>query len=255
MPSALLKAICLQITASLLYNLDIAKKIIFLTEESDALLCHGVPGCIPGGSGSLPAAGAKFKGLLQQHLSFASSGVGTHPRAEEDCLCFFQNKGLSPGLLGALTACLLGSDQLAGLIEEAVFIDLGNPGQHSRAGCCVRRSSRCGRQRRGKMALAFLLAAVLGLLIVKAVLFQLKNLSSPPCIRSWIPWFGAAFQFGKAPLEFIEQARSKVMAVVACLLVGECSGWLPARGKVRGNFDIKFAPFLSHFVTSGAFSG
>ncbi|XP_039551945.1 24-hydroxycholesterol 7-alpha-hydroxylase isoform X2 [Passer montanus] len=59
------------------------------------------------------------------------------------------------------------------------------------------------------MDLAPLLAALLGLLIVKALLFQLGNPSSPPCIRSWIPWFGAAFQFGKAPLEFIEQARKK----------------------------------------------
>lgn len=78
------------------------------------------------------------------------------------------------------------------------------------------------------MALAFLLAAILGLLVVKAVLFQLRNPNSPPCIGGWIPWFGAAFQFGKAPLEFIEQARSKVMAVAVCLLMGVCSGWLRA---------------------------
>lgn len=104
------------------------------------------------------------------------------------------------------------------------------------------------------MALALLLAAILGLVIVKAVLFQLRNPSSPPCIRSWIPWFGAAFQFGKAPLEFIEQARSKVKAVAACLLVGVCSGWLPAGGKARRNLCIKFATLLSHFIMSGAFS-
>ncbi|XP_014728372.1 PREDICTED: 24-hydroxycholesterol 7-alpha-hydroxylase [Sturnus vulgaris] len=60
------------------------------------------------------------------------------------------------------------------------------------------------------MELAVLLAALLGLLIVKALLFQRRNPSSPPCIRSWIPWFGAAFQFGKAPLEYIEQARKKL---------------------------------------------
>ena len=168
--------------------------------------------------------GAKFKDLSQQHLSFARSGVGPCPREEENWLCLFQNKGWSPGLLGALTSCLHGSDQLARLIKEVLFIDLGSPSQRGRAGCCGRQSSRCGRQQRGKMALALLLAAILGLLIVKAVLFQLRNPSSPPCIRSWIPWFGAAFQFGKAPLEFIEQARSKVMAVAACLLVNACSG-------------------------------
>ncbi|XP_069661728.1 24-hydroxycholesterol 7-alpha-hydroxylase isoform X6 [Haliaeetus albicilla] len=71
------------------------------------------------------------------------------------------------------------------------------------------------------MALAFLLAAVLGLLIVKAVLFQLRNPSSPPCIRSWIPWFGAAFQFGKAPLEFIEQARSKHGPIFTIFALGK----------------------------------
>lgn len=80
------------------------------------------------------------------------------------------------------------------------------------------------------MALALLLAAILGLLIVKAVLLQLRNPSSPPCIGSWIPWFGATFQFGKAPLEFIEQARSKVTAVAACVLrVAACEG----RGKEK----------------------
>ncbi|XP_069706915.1 24-hydroxycholesterol 7-alpha-hydroxylase isoform X2 [Phaenicophaeus curvirostris] len=71
------------------------------------------------------------------------------------------------------------------------------------------------------MALAFLLAAILGLLIVKAVLLQRRNASSPPCIRSWIPWFGAAFQFGKAPLEFIEQARSKHGPVFTIFALGK----------------------------------
>lgn len=34
--------------------------------------------------------------------------------------------------------------------------------------------------------------------------------NAPPCIGGWIPWFGAAFEFGKAPLHFIQQARAKV---------------------------------------------
>ncbi|XP_027519233.1 24-hydroxycholesterol 7-alpha-hydroxylase isoform X2 [Corapipo altera] len=71
------------------------------------------------------------------------------------------------------------------------------------------------------MDLTLLLAAVLGLLIVKAVLFQLRNPSCPPCIRSWIPWFGAAFQFGKAPLEFIEQARNKYGPVFTIFALGK----------------------------------
>ncbi|KAM6123342.1 LOW QUALITY PROTEIN: 24-hydroxycholesterol 7-alpha-hydroxylase [Pterocles gutturalis] len=71
------------------------------------------------------------------------------------------------------------------------------------------------------MALAVLLAVILGLLILKAVLFQMRNPSSPPCIGSWIPWFGAAFQFGKAPLEFIEQARSKHGPVFTIFTLGK----------------------------------
>ncbi|XP_064506790.1 24-hydroxycholesterol 7-alpha-hydroxylase isoform X2 [Pseudopipra pipra] len=71
------------------------------------------------------------------------------------------------------------------------------------------------------MDLTLLLAAILGLLIVKAVLFQLRNPSCPPCIRSWIPWFGAAFQFGKAPLEFIEQARNKYGPVFTIFALGK----------------------------------
>jgi len=169
------------------------------------------------------------------------------PEGSRTGSAFSENKGLAPGLLGALPSCPHGSDQLARLIKGALFIDPGNPGQRGRAGCC-------GRQRRGKMALALLLAAILGFVIARAVLFQLRNPSSPPCIRSWIPWFGAAFQFGKAPLEFIEQARSKVRSVAACLLVGACSGWLPARGKAKRDFCVEFVPFLSRFVTPGAFS-
>ncbi|XP_048153781.1 24-hydroxycholesterol 7-alpha-hydroxylase isoform X1 [Corvus hawaiiensis] len=51
--------------------------------------------------------------------------------------------------------------------------------------------------------------------------FKLRNPSSPPCIRSWIPWFGAAFQFGKAPLEFIEQARNKHGPVFTIFALGK----------------------------------
>ena len=31
----------------------------------------------------------------------------------------------------------------------------------------------------------------------------------PPCL-GWIPWLGCAVQFGKAPLDFIEESRRKV---------------------------------------------
>lgn len=153
-----------------------------------------------------------------------------------------------------LTSCPRGSARLAAPIRAALVDELGaRPARPCRG--CGRRSSCWGwdRRRRGKMDLALLLAALLGLLIVKALLFQRRNPSSPPCIRSWIPWFGAAFQFGKAPLEFIEQARNKVMRALACLLVGACSGWLPARGKATRNFCVQFCLFLSRFITSGAF--
>uniref|UniRef100_A0A8B9VBW2 24-hydroxycholesterol 7-alpha-hydroxylase n=1 Tax=Anas zonorhyncha TaxID=75864 RepID=A0A8B9VBW2_9AVES len=48
-----------------------------------------------------------------------------------------------------------------------------------------------------------------------------RNPSCPPCIGSWIPWVGAAFQFGKAPLEFIEQARSKHGPVFTVFALGK----------------------------------
>lgn len=150
-----------------------------------------------------------------------------------------------------LSRCPRGSARLAGPARED---ELGaRPARPGRG--CGRRSSGRGRagRPRGKMDLAVLLAALLGLLIVKALLFQLRNPSAPPCIRSWIPWFGAAFQFGKAPLEFIERARNKVMRVLACRLVGACSGWLPARGKTSRNSCVQFCPFLSRFIMSGAF--
>ncbi|TFK08590.1 T-cell surface antigen CD2-like [Platysternon megacephalum] len=77
------------------------------------------------------------------------------------------------------------------------------------------------------VTMAVLLALVLGLLMVKFALFQQRNPHSPPCISGWIPWLGAAFQFGKAPLEFIEQARVKVRIIIGCmhLCVGGGGSW------------------------------
>nr|XP_025039191.1 24-hydroxycholesterol 7-alpha-hydroxylase-like isoform X2 [Pelodiscus sinensis] len=70
------------------------------------------------------------------------------------------------------------------------------------------------------IALAILLTLLLGLLMAKLALFQPRNRNSPPCISGWIPWFGAAFQFGKAPLEFIEQARVKYGPVFTVFALG-----------------------------------
>lgn len=58
-------------------------------------------------------------------------------------------------------------------------------------------------------------AGIIILGCVALLLFlQWKNLSRPPCIRGWIPWFGAGFEIGKAPLEFIEKARIKVSGLM-----------------------------------------
>ncbi|EDM18706.1 cytochrome P450, family 39, subfamily a, polypeptide 1 (predicted), isoform CRA_b [Rattus norvegicus] len=48
-----------------------------------------------------------------------------------------------------------------------------------------------------------------------------KNLRGPPCIQGWIPWIGAGFEFGKAPLEFIEKARIKYGPVFTVFAVGK----------------------------------
>ncbi|XP_039087137.1 24-hydroxycholesterol 7-alpha-hydroxylase [Hyaena hyaena] len=47
-----------------------------------------------------------------------------------------------------------------------------------------------------------------------------KNLRGPPCVRGWIPWIGAGFEFGKAPLEFIEKARIKYGPIFTVLVMG-----------------------------------
>ncbi|XP_034622536.1 24-hydroxycholesterol 7-alpha-hydroxylase-like isoform X2 [Trachemys scripta elegans] len=70
------------------------------------------------------------------------------------------------------------------------------------------------------VTMAVLLALVLGLLLVKFALFQPRNPNSPPCVSGWIPWLGAAFEFGKAPLEFIEQARVKYGPVFTVFALG-----------------------------------
>ncbi|XP_003789291.1 24-hydroxycholesterol 7-alpha-hydroxylase isoform X1 [Otolemur garnettii] len=52
------------------------------------------------------------------------------------------------------------------------------------------------------------------------LLLKWKNLHRPPCIKGWIPWIGAAFEFGKAPLEFIEKARIKYGPVFTVFAMG-----------------------------------
>ncbi|XP_022359669.1 24-hydroxycholesterol 7-alpha-hydroxylase isoform X1 [Enhydra lutris kenyoni] len=56
--------------------------------------------------------------------------------------------------------------------------------------------------------------------IALLLFLQRKNLRGPPCIRGWIPWIGAGFEFGKAPLEFIEKARIKYGPVFTVFIMG-----------------------------------
>uniref|UniRef100_A0A8C3S8Q8 Lanosterol 14-alpha demethylase n=1 Tax=Chelydra serpentina TaxID=8475 RepID=A0A8C3S8Q8_CHESE len=56
--------------------------------------------------------------------------------------------------------------------------------------------------------------------VILFALFPPRNPNSPPCIGGWIPWLGAAFQFGKAPLEFIEQARVKYGPIFTVFALG-----------------------------------
>ncbi|XP_016866413.1 24-hydroxycholesterol 7-alpha-hydroxylase isoform X4 [Homo sapiens] len=52
------------------------------------------------------------------------------------------------------------------------------------------------------------------------LLLQRKNLRRPPCIKGWIPWIGVGFEFGKAPLEFIEKARIKYGPIFTVFAMG-----------------------------------
>uniref|UniRef100_A0A8D1R246 24-hydroxycholesterol 7-alpha-hydroxylase n=1 Tax=Sus scrofa TaxID=9823 RepID=A0A8D1R246_PIG len=64
-------------------------------------------------------------------------------------------------------------------------------------------------------------AVIIILGCVTLLLFlQWKNLRGPPCIGGWIPWIGAGFEFGKAPLEFIEKARIKYGPIFTVLAMG-----------------------------------
>ncbi|XP_035277945.1 24-hydroxycholesterol 7-alpha-hydroxylase [Anguilla anguilla] len=67
-----------------------------------------------------------------------------------------------------------------------------------------------------------LLVLTVFILVISAFLsFPKKNPYYPPCIRGWIPWFGAAFEFGKAPLDFIAQARAKHGPVFTVFAAGK----------------------------------
>lgn len=68
--------------------------------------------------------------------------------------------------------------------------------------------------------LSSVVLAVLGSCVL-FLFFQWKNLRGPPCIRGWIPWIGVGFEFGEAPLEFIEKARIKYGPVFSIFAMGK----------------------------------
>ncbi|XP_023575034.1 24-hydroxycholesterol 7-alpha-hydroxylase isoform X2 [Octodon degus] len=68
----------------------------------------------------------------------------------------------------------------------------------------------------GVAALAALLAGVALLLVLRR-----RGSRRPPCTAGWIPWVGAGLRFGKAPLEFIEQARAQYGPVFTIFAMGK----------------------------------
>ncbi|XP_069461906.1 24-hydroxycholesterol 7-alpha-hydroxylase [Ambystoma mexicanum] len=68
-------------------------------------------------------------------------------------------------------------------------------------------------------AAAVLLTLAL-VLIFRMLVLRRGTPGAPPCVRGWIPWLGAAFELGKAPLQFIEQARAKHGPIFTVLAAG-----------------------------------
>ena len=48
------------------------------------------------------------------------------------------------------------------------------------------------------------------ILISFVYLLSRKANKYPPICKGWIPWLGCAIEFGKQPLDFIEQKRKEV---------------------------------------------
>ncbi|XP_039604877.1 24-hydroxycholesterol 7-alpha-hydroxylase isoform X1 [Polypterus senegalus] len=71
-----------------------------------------------------------------------------------------------------------------------------------------------------------MVTAVLTIIVILILSFCLfytrkKQHNYPPYIRGWLPWFGVAFQFGRAPLDFVEKARAKYGPVFTVLAAGK----------------------------------
>ncbi|XP_044146569.1 24-hydroxycholesterol 7-alpha-hydroxylase isoform X1 [Bufo gargarizans] len=93
--------------------------------------------------------------------------------------------------------------------------------------------------------------SVLGLLLAlfavqgaKRYLFRKsQSFPAPPCISGWIPWLRAALEMGKAPLEFIEQARQKHGPVFTVMAAGNRLTFVSGEEGVSKFFTSKLVDF------------
>ncbi|XP_044531268.1 24-hydroxycholesterol 7-alpha-hydroxylase [Gracilinanus agilis] len=80
---------------------------------------------------------------------------------------------------------------------------------------------------------------------------QRRDPQNPPCISGWIPWIGAGFKFGEAPLEFIEQARIKHGPVFTIFALGNRITFVTEEEGIDFFFkskDINFEHAVQHHV-------
>uniref|UniRef100_A0A8C1GLN8 Cytochrome P450, family 39, subfamily A, polypeptide 1 n=1 Tax=Cyprinus carpio TaxID=7962 RepID=A0A8C1GLN8_CYPCA len=77
----------------------------------------------------------------------------------------------------------------------------------------------------------------------EGVLGCLFHPNAPPCIGGWIPWFGAAFEFGKAPLHFIQKARPKYGPVFTVVAAGKRLTFVTLNEDFRAFFTSKDVDF------------
>ncbi|XP_055041538.1 24-hydroxycholesterol 7-alpha-hydroxylase isoform X1 [Misgurnus anguillicaudatus] len=88
-----------------------------------------------------------------------------------------------------------------------------------------------------------LILCVIILLISINLFFGKSHPNAPPCIKGWIPWFGAAFEFGKAPLYFIQQARDTYGPVFTIVAAGKRMTFVTLHEDFRVFFTSKDVDF------------
>ncbi|EHB10898.1 24-hydroxycholesterol 7-alpha-hydroxylase [Heterocephalus glaber] len=72
----------------------------------------------------------------------------------------------------------------------------------------------------GDLDLGVAVVAALLTGVVLLVVLRRRGPRRPPCAAGWIPWVGAGLRFGKAPLEFIEQARAQYGPIFTIFAMG-----------------------------------